>query len=420
VRARTVYTNNPPTSAFRGFGGMQVAFGYESQMDLVARVLGLDPLELRRRNFLRRGDTLPVGQRLETEVAVAECQERAWAALGPPSEPRGPRRRVGRGLACNLQPYGRIVWLNDWSSAWVGFEMDGTLVIRIGVPDVGGGQASSLCQIASEVLGVPLERITIHIGDSALTPLTGTTTATRQLLMSGNAVLKAARQVRGNLLDVAAPLLDRAPDELDLRDGRVVIVAAPERAMPVTQLLQACVRAGVAWQHLAVFHAPGGEPVQAHGGKGRVFPDFTFGAHAAELEVDLDGGQVRILKYAACHDVGRAINPQSVEGQIQGAVAQGIGYALSEEVVLVDGINQTTSLASYVIPDALTTPEIEALIVESGEGLGPFNARGIGEPPIGPPAPALANALHDALGIRLTELPMTPERVLRGLGVIKG
>jgi CO/xanthine dehydrogenase Mo-binding subunit len=193
---------------------------------------------------------------------------------------------------------------------------------------------------------------------------------------------------------------------------------ASRKSIPFPQLLTACAKAGVAWQHLAVFHAPRGEPVLAHGGKGRVVPDYTFGAHAAEVEVDLDTGGVRVLKYAACHDVGRAINPQSVEGQIQGAVAQGIGYALTEEVVLADGINLATSLASYVIPDALTTPEIQALVIQSGEGLGPFNARGIGEPPIGPPAPALASAIQDATGVRLTELPMTPERVLQALRIM--
>jgi CO/xanthine dehydrogenase Mo-binding subunit len=419
VRARTVYTNNPPTSAFRGFGGMQVAFAYESQLDLVARELGADPRELHRRNFITKGDALPVGQVLETAVAVGACLERAWAALGEPSAPSGPRKRVGRGVACNIQPYGRIIWLNDWSSAWVGFELDGTLRIRIGVPDVGGGQASSLCQIAAEVLGVPLERVTIHIGDSALTPLTGTTTATRQLLMSGNAVLKASQQLRENLLEVAATLLGSAPDTLAMRDGQVVVAGDSSRAVPHAQVIAACARMGVAWQRLAVFHAPSSEPIQAAGGKGRVFPDFTFGAHACEVEVDLDTGQVRILTYAACHDVGRAINPQSVEGQIEGGVAQGIGFALSEDVTLADGVSYATSFSTYTIPDAATTPEITSLFIESGEGLGPFNARGIGEPPIGPPAPAIANAIHAATGARLIELPMTPERVLRAVGMVR-
>src|SRR5262249_22773613 len=134
------------------------------------------------------------------------------------------------------------------------------------------------------------------------------------------------------------------------------------------------------------------------------------------VEVDLETGHVRVLQYVACHDVGRAINPRSVEGQIQGGVAQGIGFALSEDLLVADGVSRATSLASYAIPDALTLPDIEGVIAESGDGLGPFNARGIGEPPIGPPAPALANAIHDATGVALCQLPMTPERVLRGLG----
>src|SRR6185436_16988396 len=177
VTARVAYTTNPPTRAMRGFGAMQTVFVYESQMERVARALGLDPVHVRAVNTLRKGDTLPVGQTIETHVAIPELAERAWAALGVPTPPRAPHVKVRRGLACNLQPYGRIVWLHDWSSAWIGFEMDGSLVIRSGAPDVGGGQASSLCQIASEVLGVPLDRIVVHVSDSALTPLSGTSTA---------------------------------------------------------------------------------------------------------------------------------------------------------------------------------------------------------------------------------------------------
>src|SRR5256884_5664402 len=206
VDARVAYTNNPPTSAMRGFGAMQTVFAYESQLDRVARRLGMDPVEIRRVNALRRGDTLPVGQVIETHVALPELAERAWAALGPPAPSRAPHVKIGRGLACNFQPYGRIVWLHDWASAWVGFEMDGSLVVRCGCPDVGGGQAASLCQIAAEVLGVGLERVSVHIGDSALTPLAGTTTASRPLYMSGNAVLQAARELRSQLPAVAAPL----------------------------------------------------------------------------------------------------------------------------------------------------------------------------------------------------------------------
>jgi CO/xanthine dehydrogenase Mo-binding subunit len=169
---------------------------------------------------------------------------------------------------------------------------------------------------------------------------------------------------------------------------------------------------------LAVYHAPAGEPIDLATGSGKVFPDYTFGAHAAEVEVDTETGRVRVLKYAAAHDVGRAINPQSVEGQIQGGAVQGLGYGLMEEVVVEDGINLTTSFATYLIPTAADVPDVETVVVESGEGLGPFNARGIGEPPIGPPAAAVANAIADAAGVRVTRLPITAERVARALGLL--
>ena len=416
VTARVAYTNNPPTSAMRGFGAMQTVFGYESQMERVARALGLDPVRVRAVNALRKGDTLPVGQVMETHVALPELAARAWEALGTPTSPRAPHVKIGRGLACNFQPYGRIVWLHDWSSAWIGFEMDGSLVVRCGAPDVGGGQASSLVQIASEVLGVPLERIVVHVSDSALTPLSGTTTASRQLYMSGNACLKAARELRAQLLPVAARMLDVAVEALEMVDGEVV--ATDGRSVSLRNLLAQCARASVPRSHLGVYHAPSGEPVDLHAGAGKVFPDYTFGAHAAEVEVDTETGEVRVLRYAAAHDVGRAINPQSVEGQIQGGAVQGLGYGLMEEVVLEDGINLTTSFASYLIPTAADVPDVEAIVLESGEGLGPFHARGIGEPPIGPPAAAIANAIEAATGARITRLPITAERVARALGLV--
>ena len=409
ISARTVYTNHTPCSAMRGFGGMQVALGYEGQMDRLARELGIDPLEIRRRNFVERGDTLPIGQELETVVELPALVDAVSERAGALPEPSGPRHAVGRGYACNLQSYGRCIWLNDWSSAWVGFELDGTLVIRIAVPDIGGGQASSLIQIASEVLGVPPERVTIHIGDSALNPLTGTTTATRQLYMSGNAVLKAATELRDALAAVAAGLLEADVERVEFGpDG----VSAGGGGVPFDKLLATAASVDVPWHVLATHHAPKGIPWQAdESWRGRVFPDFTYGCHAVDVEVDLDTGQVRVLRYLAGHDVGRAINPVSVEGQIEGAVAMGLGYALSERVVFEEAQNLSTTFSQYLIPTAAEMPAIESVVLESGEGVGPFNARGIGEPPIGPPAPAVAAAIHDACGVALTELPFTPERV---------
>jgi len=416
VDARVAYTNNPPTSAMRGFGAMQMVLAYESQMDRLARRLDLDPVAIRVRNALRKGDRLPIGQELDTHVGVADAARRAWAALGPRRKPSTPGSRTGRGLACNIQPYGRIVWLHDWASAWVGLEMDGTAVVRTGVPDVGGGQASSLCQIAAEVLGLEPDRISVHIGDSALTPLAGTTTATRQLYMSGNAVLSATSGLRQQLLPVAAQMLEAPADRVTLRDGGAVDAAG--RRVALADVARECARLGVARSYLGVYHAPAGDPVDLERGGGRIFPDFTFGAHAVEVEVDTETGAVAVLRHVACHDVGRAVNPQSVEGQIQGGAVMGLGYGLLEEVVVDRGVNLSTNFAGYLIPTSLDVPDVEPIVLESGDGKGPFGARGIGEPPIGPPAAAIANAIEDAVGVRLTELPMTPERVARALGLL--
>jgi CO/xanthine dehydrogenase Mo-binding subunit len=410
LRARCAYTNNPPTSAFRGFGGMQVVFGYESQMDLVARELGIAPADIRKRNALARGDVLPVGQPIETEVLLPQTIDAVCGRAGPKPLPSGPRRVVGRGIASNIQSYGRLVWLNDSAAAWVGWHLDGSLTVRCGVPDIGGGQASSLAQIASEVLGTPMEQITVHFGDSALTPLAGTTTATRQLLMSGNAVYEACMLLRGGVLRAVADESGQPPQGLRLEPGRVT---GPGFGMDLRDALVTCRRRNVPVEALGTFFGPKGKPVVRDLKADRVFPDFTFGTHLCDLEVDLDTGMVRLLRYIAAHDVGRAINPRSVEGQISGAVVQGLGMALLEEVAVEDGVNLTGGFFQYLIPAATDVPDIETVILESGEGMGPFGARGIGEPPIGPPPAAVASAIHDATGTRPDVLPITPERVLQ-------
>ncbi len=412
VRARAVYTNNPPTSAFRGFGGMQVVLGYESQIDELARRLGIDAGEIRKRNALVRGDRLPVGQEIITEVQVPQTIDAVRERAGAKPQPSGPRKRVGRAIASNLQSYGRLVWLNDSAAAWVGFQLDGSLTVRCGVPDIGGGQASSLGQIASEVLAVALDRISVHFGDSALTPLAGTTTATRQLLMSGNATYEAAVLLRDQILGAVAAELGQPVESLRIDPGRIV---GPEGGVQLVEALQICRRRNVPIEALGTFFGPKGREVTRRLEGDRVFPDFTFGTHLADVEVDLDTGQVRLLRYVAAHDVGRAINPKSVEGQIAGGAVQGIGQVLLEEVVVHDGVNMTPGLFQYLIPTAADVPDIDVVILESGEGLGPFGARGIGEPPIGPPLGAIPAAIADAVGARPTTLPITPERVLEAI-----
>jgi xanthine dehydrogenase molybdenum-binding subunit len=419
-RARAVFTNNAPTSAFRGFGAMQVTFGYEQQMDRVAERLGLTPQAVRERNFLDKGDTIPTGERLDTAVAAGQCLRRALAALGEPARPSGPGRRIGRGFAVNMQPYGRTVWFHDRASCWISLEADGSLLLRSGITDLGAGQAASLAQIASEVLGVPLGEIGVHIGDSQLTPPAGGTFATRQLYMSGNAVLAAARALRAGLLPVAAELLGAVPDDLVFEDGMVrERDTGAGRGIRLAELAAACQQRSVPTAHLGTWYAGTGtfDPVS---GQGASFPDYTFGAHAADVEVDTETGQVRVLGYAAAHDVGRAINPLRVEGQIQGGAYQGLGYALGEEIVVDDGQVASTLLASYLLPNAADLPDVRVIVVESGEGKGPFGARGIGEPPIGNPAATIANAVAAATGVRVTQLPITPERLLAALDAAAG
>jgi CO/xanthine dehydrogenase Mo-binding subunit len=410
LRAYTVYTNNPPTSAFRGFGGLQPVFAYESQMDRLARRLGISPAEIRKRNSLTRGDVLPVGQELLTSVLLAETIDAVYERAGAKPEPSGPRKAVGRGIASNMQSYGRLVWLNDAASAWVGFESDASVRVRCGVQDIGGGQTSSLAQIASEVLCTPMEKIVVHFGDSALNPRAGTTTATRQLFMSGNAVHDASVKLRNQLLGAVAAEWNQPVESLHLEEGEVVGDSGSR--MSVKNALSVCHRRNVPDEALETFFGPKGEQVKTDLHSSRVFADFTFGTHLCEVEVDLDTGQVEILRYIASHDVGRAINPLSVEGQVSGAVVQGLGMALMEEIVVDEGNNLTAGFFQYLVPLATDVPRIEAIILESGEGMGPFGARGIGEPPTGPPIAAIANAVFDAVGARPTTLPITPERVL--------
>ncbi|MGD8967802.1 MAG: xanthine dehydrogenase family protein molybdopterin-binding subunit [Anaerolineae bacterium] len=407
-------TNQPFTSAMRGFGGPQAAVAYEQQMDEIARALDLDPLEVRRINYLRRGEPNPTGQIIESAAWLEETATRALAGLGEKTPDQGPVK-TGWGVASYFQSYGRITWFHDTARAWVGVELDGTVVIRCGVPDHGGGQVNSLAQITAEILGVSLDEVTVYSTDSAVTPLAGTTTATRQLYMSGNAVHKAASAVREVLLNRASRHFEEPVDSLDLAGSRVFVKGDPENSMSLKDLIARCASEGLPLSNLALFTAPFTDGIDSETGQGDVFPDFTFGAQAVEVAVDTETGQVTVSKSVASHDVGRAINPVAVEGQIQGGSAQGLGYALMEEFVVEKGVTQTPSLSEYLVPTSVDFPTTEAIILESGTGVGPFGAKGIGEPALTPAAPAVANAVADAIGVRVYDLPITPEKVLEAL-----
>jgi CO/xanthine dehydrogenase Mo-binding subunit len=422
VDSHAVLTNNTFSSANRGFGAPQPCFAYESQLDEIAKQLNLSPLEIRKKNYLHTGDSLATGRVLEHSVETEQTAEKAMEALGSPSQPGSPSEKIGQGMASSMMSYGRMTFLHDTSRSYVSLELDGSVTVKCGVQDIGGGQASSLAQIAAEVLGVPPEDITVYIGDSALTPLAGTTTATRQLYMSGNATYKAAMAVRDNLLSKAADILDTAPENLDIKDRKIFIkldkTSDPDRVLALDDVVRACAADGVQLYNVAQFNAPARELIDFQTGQGQVFADFTFGTHAMEVAVDVDTGKVNVLKIIACYDVGQAINPLSAEGQIEGGALYGLGYGMVEEVILDKGNTLTPSLAEYLIPTSVDAPDVKAIMVESGGGVGPFGAKGLGEPACVSAAAAFANAVADAIGVRIYDLPVTAEKIIRALGKI--
>src|SRR5499426_1998995 len=374
VDAFTVYTKNPIASAYRTFGSIQTCVAYEGQMDALAAALGMDPLELRQKNFLRKGDSIGTGQVLESEPLLGETMRRAWEALGPVRVAESPKR-VARGLAASFTPYGRMCWTRDSASAWVGMELDGTAVVRCAAPDVGGGQTFSLCTITAEVLGMPLEQVSAVGRDSHFTPRAGTTTATRQLLMSGNAVLKAATEVRRHLVDQAAEILEAATADVELASGRAFVRGAPDRGLSMASVVKGATGQGRPVQVLEKYDAPSAPTIDPATGQGKAFNDYTFGTHALEVEIDEETGRTRPTRLVSCFDAGRIIHRANAEGQLEGGAVQGLGYALMEEIALENGVSKNPHLADYKIPTTLDAPEIQTILLESGEGLGPFGAK---------------------------------------------
>jgi len=414
IDALAVATNNMYTSAFRGFGAVQACVAHEAQMDEAAGALGVDPREIRRRNFLKTGERIATGFPIASAVWSERCMDASWKALGDRTPDSGPVK-IGRGVATYQQSYGRITWLHDTSESWVGVEMDGTVVVRSGVTDIGAGQISALAQIAAEILGVSLNDVTVYNSDSALTPLAGTTTATRALYMTGNAVRLAAEAIAKRLIERAAKHFGVLPSAVELADSRLSVVGQPGVKLDLKELVSICASEGIHRSELVIFRAPFTDQIDPETGQGRVHPDYTYGAHAVEVAVDSETGEVSVLKSVGAHDVGKAINPAAVEGQIEGGAAQGQGYALSEEMVYENGMLATPSLSEYLIPTAMDMPTVQSIIFESESGLGPFGAKGIGEPAMTAVAPAIANAVADAIGVRICDLPITPEKIVRAL-----
>jgi CO/xanthine dehydrogenase Mo-binding subunit len=415
VDSHSVLTNNTFSSAFRCFGAIQVCFAYESQMDELARSLNFSPIEIRKKNYLKKGKALATGRVLDHYVAFPETAEKALEVLGEKSKPESPYEKIGQGIASSMQSYGRMVFLHDTSRSYVSIELDGSVIVRCGVQDVGAGQASSLAHIAAEVLGVPMDEVRVYVADTDLTPLAGTTTATRQLYMSGNATLKAANEIKKSLLIKAAEILGKSAENLDIVDKKVAVMDKTDTSIPLTDVIAACASDGIPLYNVAQFNAPFRELVDFKTGQGQVFPDFTFGTHGAEVSIDTETGKIKILKLVASYDVGRAINRLSAEGQLEGGTIQGVGYAIMEDVIIEKGVTLTPSYSEYLVPTSLDVVDVDKVMIESGGGIGPFGAKGIGEPSMTSIPAAIANAVYDALGVRIFNLPLTPGRIVDAL-----
>ncbi len=396
-----VYTHTGPAAAFRAPGWVEGAFALESAMDELAHALGVDPLALRRRNYTAEDQQRGVPYTLD---GLRHCYDRAAAAFGweryqkPP--PPGSKRR-GVGMAAH--DWGGGGWPPAY--AWVKLNADGTADVITGTQDIGTGTRTGLSQVAAEALGLPLERVALRLGDTQAGPYAPVSAGSATQATLGPAIQQAAGEARQQLLAAAAPMLDAAPAQLSARNGEVYVVDAPGRRLAVAEVM-----ARIA-PHM----------IQGTGARGPNRRDRsvgTFGAHFVEVEVDEATGEVTVLRLVACHDCGRIVNPTLVQSQVIGGITQGLGYALSEERVVdqASGVVLNANLEEYKVPTVADVPALEYVPLGLPDlEANSTGAKGIGEPPLVPTAPAIANAVYDAVGVRLRELPLTRARLLAAL-----
>lgn len=416
VKSVSAFTNNTFSSANRGFGGPQVNFAYERQMEKLASKLNMSPVELRLKNVMHNGDALPSGFVPQGHIAVEELirkvDEKLNAEPKPQTLPDG--RKVGRAIACGHMVYGRMTFLHDSSRVSIRLELDGSVTVRAGVPDLGGGQGSVLAQIVAEELGLDIEDVHPFIMDTHLTPLSGTTTATRQLYMSGNAAIKAADIMRDRLLEEASKLLGYPVSNLALGNHKVYLVNDPEVCLPFVTVVGNLSNDGGELETIAQFNAPFTEVPDLSDIKGQVNPDLTYTAHGVEVAVDEETGEFEILRLIAAIDAGKMINKNSCEGQVEGGCVYHALWATHEDLQWRQGITKANSFSTYLIPTSVDVPDVETIILESNGGLGPYNAKGVGEPSDNSIAPALINAIRDAIGtdLNLDKMPITFEKIM--------
>jgi CO/xanthine dehydrogenase Mo-binding subunit/aerobic-type carbon monoxide dehydrogenase small subunit (CoxS/CutS family) len=444
-----VYTNNPVAGAFRGFGSTQVAFASEVQMDKLARRLGLDPIELRRRNALAEGKETITGQvlgpgtsYLETLEAVAGKVEdlRAEARAAAGAEARAgsrsvaarPGRRYGVGVASAYKNVGIGAGKRDAAGAVVGLTETGRLLVRVGSADIGQGSDTVMAQLAAEVTGVALDQVDVLSSDTALCPDGEETTASRQTYVTGNAVVEAARDFREKLAAFVAKTYGVPSDDIRIEGDAIAFgcggggANAPDgggsvfpRRAPLAEVAARARAAGRSLEAESVYVAPTTYALRETADKAPgedpslwdVHFAYSFGTQAALVAVDEETGEVEVLKVVAAHDAGRVINPQGVRGQLEGGIVMGIGYALSEGLILENGRIVNDNLLKLRVPGVGLTPEMDPVIIEKLDPGGPFGAKGMGELAMNPTAPAIINAIRDAVGVYVNDLPADRGRV---------
>lgn len=421
----TVYTNKVPSGAYRGFGNAQSTFGRESILDTIAEALGIDPLELRMRNIIRPEElpyTTSTRHRIRS-CGMKDCLEKASGKIGWSEKKQSKTPNRGVGVAAMMHWSSCRWWPDldaDFSSAYVRLNEDGTATLFTGMGDAGQGIYTSLVQVAAEELGLLPEDFTVVSGDSETTPGCLGMWGSRAAVVAGSAVKIAAVDARQRLLEVAAAMLEASPEDLELRDRKVYVKGSPDRARSIADVTATAYftrEGGSAGPILGkgFFDSPT-EILDEQGGD--YCPTYAFAAHTAEVEVDPETGKVELLRLVAAHDCGLALNPSIVEGQIQGGASHGIGYGMYEDLICDQKTGQVLnpSFLDYRLPTALDLPNIDTVLVQDAiDPAIPSGAKGVGETGLVCPAAAIGNAIYDAVGVRIKDLPITPEKVLAAL-----
>jgi nicotinate dehydrogenase large molybdopterin subunit len=408
VKSTSVYTNNPVAGAMRGVAIVQTTFACESQMDILAQKAGMDPLKFRKINAMTAGSITATGQQLNHSVGILKTMDTllsdysaavSWKKEGLPGH-----IRRGVGLASMWYGIGSMSAKNP-SHATIQVDKTGEITLCTGASDIGQGSTTILCQIIREVIGVEPGLVRMVTADTDHTKDAGPTSASRQTYVSGNAVMDASKKMAADLLEASALYLNRSKDKLSLKNS-CVVDGSNNRLMLLTEVLEKMIKAKgpLKWEG---YFDPDTTELDPRTGQGKPFATYTFATHLAMVEVDTQTGNVQVVKVVASQDVGRAINPQGVQGQIHGGVGMGLGFALMEDFLP----GKTLSMSEYHIPTSLDSPVIQGIIVEDPEPTGPFGAKGMGEPSLAPTPPAILNAIADATGQRIYRLPAGPESV---------